>query len=88
MHPAEEREKPKPKPKPQMQGRRVAIIFSNEGKEGNLELWVDPDETVGSVKDQVRLHSSPFSRSPALGWALGRAGEKAGSEPSVAENSI
>lgn len=39
-------------------GRRVTIIFSNEGKEGNLELWVEPGETVGSVKDQV---SHPLS---------------------------
>ena len=36
-------------------GRRVTIIFSNEGKEGNLELWVEPGETVGSVKDQVSV---------------------------------
>ena len=41
-------------------GRRVTIIFSNEGKEGNLELWVEPGETVGSVKDQVSL--SPTRR--------------------------
>jgi hypothetical protein len=34
-------------------GRRITVIFSNEGKEGNLELWVEPDETVGKVKDQV-----------------------------------
>lgn len=34
-------------------GRRITIIFSNEGKEGNLELWVEPGETVGKVKDQV-----------------------------------
>ena len=39
-------------------GRRVTVIFSNEGKEGNLELWVEPGETVGSVKDQVSLLSS------------------------------
>jgi hypothetical protein len=36
-------------------GRRVTVIFSNEEKEGNLELWVEPDETVGKVKDQVSL---------------------------------
>lgn len=39
-------------------GRRVTIIFSNEGKEGNLELWVEPGETVGSVKDQVSFHTT------------------------------
>jgi hypothetical protein len=37
-------------------GRRITVIFSNEGKEGNLELWVEPDETVGKVKDQVSHH--------------------------------
>jgi len=37
-------------------GRRITVIFSNEGKEGNLELWVEPDETVGKVKDQVCSH--------------------------------
>lgn len=37
----------------EVRGRRITIIFSNEGKEGNLELWVEPGETVGSVKDQV-----------------------------------
>jgi hypothetical protein len=34
-------------------GRRVTVIFSNEEKEGNLELWIEPGETVGKVKDQV-----------------------------------
>lgn len=38
-------------------GRRVTVIFSNEEKEGNLELWVEPDETVGKVKDQVSFFS-------------------------------
>jgi hypothetical protein len=38
-------------------GRRITVIFSNEGKEGNLELWVEPDETVGKVKDQVSYPS-------------------------------
>ena len=43
-------------------GRRITVIFSNEGKEGNLELWVEPDETVGKVKDQVsRSTQSCFS---------------------------
>jgi hypothetical protein len=37
-------------------GRRITVIFSNEGKEGNLELWVESDETVGKVKDQVSHH--------------------------------
>jgi len=35
-------------------GRRVTVIFSNEEKEGNLEVWIEPGETVGKVKDQVR----------------------------------
>lgn len=39
-------------------GRRVTVIFSNEEKEGNLELWVEPDETVGKVKDQVSFTRS------------------------------
>lgn len=44
-------------------GRRVTVIFSNEEKEGNLELWVEPDETVGKVKDQVS-----FSLRSICGW--------------------
>ena len=43
----------KEKGKKVQRGRRVTVIFSNEEKEGNLELWVEPDETVGKVKDQV-----------------------------------
>ena len=37
-------------------GRCVTIIFSGEEEgtsEGNLEIWVDDGESVGSVKDQV-----------------------------------
>jgi hypothetical protein len=41
--------------KKEMRGRHVTIIFSNEAEVagGNLEIWVDEGETVGSVKDQV-----------------------------------
>ena len=49
----EAEEKEKEKGKKVQRGRRVTVIFSNEEKEGNLELWVEPDETVGKVKDQV-----------------------------------
>ena len=45
-------------------GRRITVIFSNEGKEGNLELWVEPDETVGKVKDQV-------SHPSTINWSNG-----------------
>jgi hypothetical protein len=41
------------KPKAIEKGRRITVIFSNEDNEENLELWVEPDETVGKVKDQV-----------------------------------
>ncbi len=36
-------------------GRNVTIIFSNESESGggNLELWVEEGESVGSVKEQV-----------------------------------
>ncbi|RSH90943.1 hypothetical protein EHS25_010119 [Saitozyma podzolica] len=42
--------------KKEMRGRHVTIIFSNEAEVagGNLEIWVDEGETVGSVKDQIR----------------------------------
>jgi len=46
-------------------GRRITVIFSNEGKEGNLELWVEPDETVGRVKDQVSHHYPLISQNKA-----------------------
>ena len=49
----EAEEKEKEKGKKVQRGRLVTVIFSNEEKEGNLELWVEPDETVGKVKDQV-----------------------------------
>ncbi|WVQ96524.1 hypothetical protein IAU59_003629 [Kwoniella sp. CBS 9459] len=37
-------------------GRHVTIIFSNESENtgGNLEIWVEDGESVGSVKDQIR----------------------------------
>ncbi|OCF35126.1 hypothetical protein I316_03167 [Kwoniella heveanensis BCC8398] len=37
-------------------GRHVTIIFSNESENtgGNLEIWVEGGESVGSVKDQIR----------------------------------
>lgn len=35
-------------------GCNVTIIFSNEESAGgNLDVWVDEDESVGSVKDKV-----------------------------------
>jgi hypothetical protein len=35
-------------------GRAITIIFSNEDSGGgNLEVWVEEGESVGSVKDQV-----------------------------------
>ena len=39
----------------EVRGRAVTVIFSNEAESGggNLELWVEDGETVGSVKDQV-----------------------------------
>lgn len=43
-------------------GRRVTVIFSNEDKEGNLELWIEPGETVGKVKDQVRIGHNSLRR--------------------------
>jgi hypothetical protein len=46
------------KPKLVEKGRRITVIFSNEDNEENLELWVEPDETVGKVKDQVRSRQS------------------------------
>jgi hypothetical protein len=55
---AEKREKEKKVER----GRRITVIFSNEGKEGNLELWVEPDETVGKVKDQVCYKDIPHMR--------------------------
>lgn len=45
-----------------VRGRHVTIIFSGEGDgaaEGNLEIWVEDDESVGTVKDQVRLLFPP-----------------------------
>ena len=38
-------------------GRNVTIIFSNESDSGggNLELWVEEGQSVGSVKEQVRV---------------------------------
>ena len=38
-------------------GRNVTIIFSNESDSGggNLELWVEEGQSVGSVKEQVRM---------------------------------
>jgi hypothetical protein len=46
--------------KKEMRGRHVTIIFSNEAEVagGNLEVWVDEGETVGSVKDQVSDRAS------------------------------
>jgi hypothetical protein len=48
-------------------GRNVTVIFSNEsdsgGGGGNLEIWVEEGESVGSVKEQVGLsphHSLHF----------------------------
>lgn len=37
-------------------GRHVTVVFSNESESGggNLELWVEDGESVGSVKDQIR----------------------------------
>lgn len=42
---------------PPRRGRCVTIIFSNESEVagGNLEVWVEEGESVGKVKDQVRL---------------------------------
>ena len=37
---------------PQIKGRHVTVIFSGEDSE-NLELWVENDESVGGVKEQV-----------------------------------
>lgn len=36
-------------------GRNVTVMFANagSGETGNLELWVEDGENVGSVKDQV-----------------------------------
>ena len=37
-------------------GRHVTIVFANESESGsgNLEMWVEEGESVGSVKEQVR----------------------------------
>ena len=37
-------------------GRHVTVVFSNESEMagGNLELWIESGESVGSVKDQIR----------------------------------
>lgn len=37
-------------------GRHVTVIFSGEGdeaSEGNLEIWIEDGESVGTVKEQV-----------------------------------
>ena len=36
-------------------GRHVTVVFSNESESGggNLDLWVEDGESVGSVKDQA-----------------------------------
>lgn len=39
-------------------GRHVTVIFSGEGdeaSEGNLEIWVEDGESVGTVKEQVSV---------------------------------
>lgn len=40
---------------PQGTGRPVNVIFSGEGAEGggNLQIWIEEGQSVGSVKDQV-----------------------------------
>jgi len=60
-----ETEEMEEKEKKAERGRRITVIFSNEGKEGNLELWVEPDETVGKVKDQVSHHCPVISQDKA-----------------------
>ncbi|ORX37232.1 hypothetical protein BD324DRAFT_650838 [Kockovaella imperatae] len=37
-------------------GRHVTVVFSNESESGggNLELWIEDGESVGSVKEQIR----------------------------------
>lgn len=50
---AGEQERERKEEKKVERGRRITVMFSNEENEGNLELWVEPDETVGKVKDQV-----------------------------------
>ena len=42
-------------------GRHVTIVFANESEpgRGNLEMWVEQGESVGSVKEQVRERSHP-----------------------------
>ncbi|WVF69009.1 hypothetical protein IAT40_003783 [Kwoniella sp. CBS 6097] len=44
------------KKKKEERGRHVTIIFSNESENtgGNLEIWVEDGENVGSVKDQIK----------------------------------
>lgn len=46
------KEKEKDGVRPPPRGRHVSILFSNESG-GNLELWVEPGDSVGSVKEQV-----------------------------------
>lgn len=51
---------------PKKAGRCATIIFSGEEEgtsEGNLEIWVDDGESVGSVKDQVSYRCLRLERS-------------------------